>query len=165
MKKFIFIFILIVFFGILQSSVFFDVFKLIGAAKPDIILMLVVFVAYKKGSMEGQMVGFGAGLFVGIFSTALFGLNPFIYTLIGFLMGLVEKKIYADSFLTSIVLIFFATIIKGAIIGILALFYGEIAGYYISFLRNALLIELIINPLFAVPIFWTLKRFALPVLR
>jgi len=164
MRKNLIYIILIFFFGLLQSSFFFDVIRVAGV-KPDLLLILIAFVAYKRGSVDGQLVGFGSGMLQTVFSSALFGMYAFIFTVVGFVMGFVQKKIYSDSFITAIILVFLATLVKGAVWGILAIFFGEVSQGFVVYLKNGLLLELILNPVLAGPIFWFLNRFAVPVMR
>lgn len=156
--------ILIGFFGLVQGSFFFDELSIKGV-RPDLLLILITFIAFKKGSMEGQLAGFGAGFMQQIFSHGLFGVFSFVFTVVGFVMGQVQRKVYAENFITAIVLVFFATLVKGAALGILAIFFGEIASYYPSYLKNGLLLELVYNPVLAGPVFWLLGKFASPVMR
>lgn len=162
MKKVFFLIILIALFGILQATHFFDMFAILGV-KVDIVLILVTYIAFTQGSMKGQYVGFGSGLVQHLFSTSLFGMYCFAFTVVGFVMGMVQRKVYANNFITAMILVFFATIIKGAAIGFIAIFFADID--YANFIKNALLLELVLNPILAGFIFWLLNRFAAPVLK
>jgi len=162
-RNFFVLIILIAFLGLIQGSFFFDEIT-IRMARPDLLLILITFVAFKKGSMEGQFVGFGSGVMMETFSHGPFGAYCFVFTVVGFVMGLVQRKIYSENFVTAIILVFFATLVKGLTFGILALFVLDIARSYPAMLKNGLLLELIINPLLAGPVFWTLGRFASPVM-
>jgi len=152
--------LIIVMLGLVQSSFFFDAISINGVA-PDLLLIFIVFVGFKSGVMDGQTSGFAAGFMQQIFSTALFGLYAFSFTVVGFSIGMVQKKIYSDNFITAIFLVFFATLIKGLSIGFLAMFFGEVSDIFFHWIRNNLLIELIYNPLLAGPIFWLLNRMAI----
>lgn len=164
MRNSVIIVLLIVFFGLLQSTVFSDVLK-IDEVKPDLLLIVVAFVAFKRGGMAGQLAGFAAGMLQQFFSPILFGSYAFVFTVVGFLLGLSHHKVNAENFVTSAVLVFIATAIKGVALGILALLFVEIGDYYGSYLINGLLLELVINPILAGPLFWLMNRFAAPVLR
>lgn len=155
--------LLVALFGLLQGSFFFDVLRIEGV-KPDLPLILVTFVAFKAGSTEGELTGFASGLFQQFFSTALFGMYAFMYTVVGFVVGFVQKKVYAENFLTSMLLVLGATLVKGAALAFLALFFGEAAFEFGRYLKNAFLLELVYNAVLAAPVFWVLNRFTAPAL-
>ncbi len=152
--------LIIVLLGLIQNSFFFDSISINGVT-PDLIIIFVAFIGFKSGVMDGQTSGFFGGLFQQFFSTALFGLYVFVFTVVGFSIGMVQKKIYSNNFITAIFLVFFATLIKGLSIGFLAIFFGEVSDIFFHWVRNNLLIELIYNPLLAGPIFWLLNRMAI----
>lgn len=156
--------LLIVLFGLLQSTVFADILR-IDEVKPDLLLMVVAFVAFKRGGMAGQLSGFAAGMMQQFFSPALFGSYAFVFTIVGFSLGFVQHKVNAENFITSGVLVFVATLIKGLALGVLALLFSEVGDFYGSYLTSGLLLELVINPVLAGPLFWLLNRFAAPAMR
>ena len=164
MRNFFIYVILIGFLGLIQKSFFFDEIS-IGMARPDLLLILITYIAFKKGSMEGQFAGFGAGFMMQISSSAPFGAYCFVFTVVGFVMGLVQRKVYSENFITAIILVFAATLVKGLAFGFLALFAVDVAQSYPTMLKNGLLLELIINPLLAGPLFWVFGRFASPVMK
>jgi len=156
--------LLIVFFGLLQSTVFVDILR-IDEVKPDLLLIVIAFVAFKRGGMAGQLTGFAAGMLQHFFSPVLFGSYAFVFTVVGFVLGLTQHKVNAENFITSAVLVFIATIIKGLALGILALLFVEIGDFYPSNVSGGLLLELVINPILAGPLFWMMNRFAAPAMR
>ncbi len=164
MRNAVIIALLIVFFGLLQSTVFADILK-IDEVKPDLLLVVVAFVAFKRGGMAGQCAGFAAGMMQQFFSPALFGSYAFVFTVVGFALGFTQHKVNAENFVTSAVLVFIATVIKGIALGILALLFAEIGDFYGSYLTGGLLLELVINPVLAGPLFWMMNRFAAPAMR
>ena len=164
MRNAIVISLLLLFFGLLQSTVFIDVLR-IENVKPDMILIVVAFIAFKRGGMVGQLAGFGAGMLQQFLSPSLFGSYAFCFTVTGFVLGYVQHKVNAENFITAGVLAFAATLIKGLMLGFLALFFNEISDMYGSYVVNGLLLELVINPVLAGPMFWLMNRFAAPALR
>ena len=69
-----------VFLGLLQS---FQMIS-IGSVSPDFLLLLTIIYALSRGSFKGEILGFSMGLLLDLMSGALFGLNAFIFTLVGF---------------------------------------------------------------------------------
>jgi rod shape-determining protein MreD len=163
-KNTIVIAIMILFFGLLQSTVFVDVLS-IEEIKPDLLLIVIAFVAFKYGGMAGQLAGFAAGIFQEFFSPALLGSYAFVFTVVGYGISFVQHKMSVDNYITSALIVFIATIIKGLMFGFLALFFGEISVMYGSYIVSGFLLELVLNPLFAIPLFWFMNRFAAPTPR
>jgi len=164
MRSVIVIGILILFFGLLQSTVFIDILR-IEEVKPDLLLIVVSFLAFRYGAMIGQCSGFAAGMMQQIFSPALLGCYAFVFTVIGFTLSIARHKINADNFITSVLIVFLATLLKGLMLGFLALCFGELGDMYGSYIVNAFLLELVLNPILAGPLIWLLNRFAAPAMR
>jgi len=156
--------LLILFFGLLQSTVFIDILR-IEEVKPDLLLIVVTFFAFRYGAMVGQCAGFAAGMMQQFFSPALLGSYAFVFTVIGCILSFARHKISADNFITSAIIVFLATLLKGLMLGFLALLFGEIGDMYGSYIVNAFLLELVFNPILAGPLFWLLNRFAAPAMR
>ena len=102
----------------------------IWGVKPDLSLVILVFVATRRGSMVGQVGGFTAGLIDDLLSLAPIGFHACVRTVVGFLSGLLEGYILIDLFLVPIVLTIAGTILKGVIAAILRLLFTlEMADY------------------------------------
>jgi rod shape-determining protein MreD len=81
--------------------------------KPDLALILLVFVAVRRGSMSAQTSGFLAGLLEDILSLAPVGFNALLRTLLGFFYGLTAGSIFVDPALMPVLLVLVATVLKG----------------------------------------------------
>jgi len=79
----------------------------ICGAKPDILLSLVVFIGLFFGSGAGFEAGIAAGFGKDIFAFDYFGTNAFILGLVGIIVGAVNTKIFRESGLTRMLLVFF----------------------------------------------------------
>lgn len=79
---------------------FFPVF----GVKPDLLLILVVLNAFQKGYREGALAGFLGGLMVDLAVGSYIGMNALVLMATGYLVGLVESKLYKDSTVIIIVL-------------------------------------------------------------
>jgi len=75
---------------LLQTTVFswFDFY----GAKPDLILITVIFASFRKGALRGAMVGFWGGLAEDLASGGLLGINAFVKVLTGYILGSVRRK-------------------------------------------------------------------------
>jgi rod shape-determining protein MreD len=98
---------LLVVIFLLAAALFLQVtllnFIAIFGVKPDLVLMIIVFNAFLRGSGEGALVGFWGGLFVDLAAGSYIGLNALSYMAVGHLTGLTESKLYKDN---SIIIIF-----------------------------------------------------------
>ena len=93
MNKFLYKAGLIFFFSALQ-------FVFMTEIKPDFILVLTVYFAVRFGSNTGQLTGFFGGLLNEAASfSSLFGLNIFYKTIVGFVAGRLQRRIFQSHFL------------------------------------------------------------------
>jgi len=97
--------------AILQSTVLRWV--ALKGVKPDLALIVLVFVAVRRGSMAAQVSGFLAGLLEYVLSLAPLGFNALLRTVLGFFYGLTAGSIFVDPVLMPVLLILVATILKG----------------------------------------------------
>ena len=107
---------------LLQSTVL--GFVAIGGVKPDLSLILLIFIASRTGSMVGQVSGFAAGLLQDFFSYPPLGFYALIRTLIGALYGKLQGAFFIDSLFIPIVLALAATLIKGLLVWLMALVFS-----------------------------------------
>ena len=91
MLRGIIVLIQIVLCFLLQSSVF-SYFELAGVV-PDIALIFIVTVAYRKGQIPAMAVGLLLGLLYDVCFGDVIGISALLYLLIGFLAGF-SNKIY-----------------------------------------------------------------------
>ena len=107
---------------------------------PDLSLLAVVYRAFKSPGLQGQSVGFAAGLVEDGISLAPFGLNAFIKTAVSLLANLLSGKFYIDRILMPALFGLAATLAKAGYLAILAVFFaGSVVPY--DFLARALWIE------------------------
>jgi len=92
--------------------------------RPDLALIVLVFVALRRGSMTAQVSGFAAGIVEDLVSASPVGFHMLLRTLIGFLYGIFSGNVFVDPLLMPIVLSIAATIIKGIIAGLVSLLFG-----------------------------------------
>ncbi len=89
---------------------------------PDLGLIVLVFVAIRRGSMTAQLSGFVSGVVEDVLSLSPLGFHAFIRTVVGFLYGLTEGGIFVDPILMPVILIIIATIFKALISSLLVVF-------------------------------------------
>jgi rod shape-determining protein MreD len=94
--------------------------------------------------VPGQVLGFATGFVVDILSGGLLGLFAFTYTLIGYAIGLIGQRIFGKSALITITILFAVTIVKAAILSMLAAIFLR-PGYFGYFLKGKVFLEAVMN--------------------
>lgn len=121
--KLILLSLLILFLALLLQSTFFELLK-IHNIKPDLSLIVLIFIATRKGVMPGQVCGFFLGLLQAFFSGITTGFYAITKTIIGFIFGLTEGSISVSSFIIPFLLAGAATIMKGIINGLVHILFA-----------------------------------------
>ena len=85
----------------------------VRGVKPDLALIILVFISLRTGSMIGQLSGFTAGLIQDFLSFPPLGFHSLIRTVIGFVYGLFQGALYIDALFMPILFVFSATLLKG----------------------------------------------------
>ena len=86
---------------------------------PDLGLIILVFVAIRRGSMTAQLSGFATGVIEDVLSLSPLGFHAFIRTVVGFLYGLTVGSIFVDPIFMPVVLTIVATLFKALISSLL----------------------------------------------
>ena len=89
---------------------------------PDLGLIILVFVAIRRGSMTAQLSGFAAGVIEDLLSLSPLGFHALIRTVVGFLYGLTVGSIFVDPILMPVLLTIVATAFKALISSLLVSF-------------------------------------------
>lgn len=121
MKSFILgIFVLI---NLIFQETFFELIAIAGV-KPDLLLVLIVFSALLDGPITGLKMGLAIGLLQDMVTGKYFGLYALSGMAIGYLVGLVETRIFKENYLVPVVVLFIGTIFHE----FLYLLLGNLAG-------------------------------------
>jgi len=108
-----FFFILLSFIvSLLLETTLFNRLSVYGA-KPDFVLILIILIAVKKGSMPGQLYGFIGGLMQDCLSYGVLGVQAMVKTITGFVSGFLKNKLEENSPILIMTLVFLVTIISG----------------------------------------------------
>ena len=89
---------------------------------PDLLLILLVFLALRRGSMSGQIAGFAGGLLEDLVSLAPFGFHALVRTLVGYSSGMLHGLIRTSAVAVPL-LIFTASVVKGLASALLGLVF------------------------------------------
>jgi rod shape-determining protein MreD len=148
---------LLAFCQFLQSSSIFD-FIAISGIKPDIALIVLIFIAYNKGSAAGQTIGFFNGLIEDFLSLSSLGFYSLIRTTLGLIYGLFEGSFTIDPVIIPVIFTLIGTILK-------KIFEWVVSSIFSLTILNTILfdssfwIEILYNCILASFIFAFLKLF------
>jgi|GEM_PF-1538488 len=87
----------------------------VDGIKPDLVLILVVFISLRRGWFQGAMVGLASGLFIDLGTTMPLGTSALSKMLVAVFVGLIESKIFKEHRFTRIALCFIASLIDASI--------------------------------------------------
>ena len=126
--------------------------------KPDLALIVLIFFAYRRGSMEGQTAGFLTGMLEDLLSLSPLGFNALIKTVMGFLYGIASGSFYIDPIFIPMGLAVIATFVK-AVFSILFAAIFQLQSVGLVYIAGRLWIELGLNVILAPFIFAFLNLF------
>ena len=110
MKQRCLLFLMVIIALILQSTLL----ELVRFyVKPDLILIIVVFVALLRGSREGFLFGLAAGFLEDLLAGRYLGLFSLAMSLTGGAAGFLEDKVFKENLLVPIIVVFGATLLRG----------------------------------------------------
>lgn len=138
---------------ILQTTVLNNIaFK---GIKPDFAVIMIILISNNLGSIRGQLLGFFSGLVEDFLSLSPFGFSALIKSVLGYLGGTTEGKIFLDPIVVPIIFVFIGTIIKSFLAFLLILIFSpEKSGSVFSI---SLLIEISMNVIFTPFLYLILK--------
>ncbi|NLK51869.1 MAG: rod shape-determining protein MreD [Syntrophomonadaceae bacterium] len=148
MKRFGILTLLVIGSFLLQSTLL-DILPL--RIKPDLILILVIFFSLLNGRRHGLIMGVTAGLLQDLLRGRLLGMNLLALALTGWVVGLLEDKVYKENILVPILVVFLATLLHALAMVILS----AIAGLHLTLLTGLYIgvVEALYNT-FLVPLFY-----------
>ena len=129
----------------------------VAGVKPDIALVILIFIAQKKGSMVAQITGFFTGLLEDLLSLSPLGFHSLMKSVIGYVYGLFRGNIFMDPIITPVVLTVIGTIGKGLLAGIIGFIFIIPAATFRQFVGK-IWIEVLFNAVLA-PFLFALLRF------
>ena len=127
-------------------------------ALPDFFLILVVYIALYNGTVAGITAGFVSGLIFDFLSLAPMGLHSFIFTILGFLYGMLYQKYNIRRFFFPFILGLSATLFKMGILFLLKILFGQSIQVY-NVLALPFWIEVVENAFCAPLLFMALGLF------
>lgn len=101
----------ILFLSLTLETTLFDQLTFYGV-KPDLLLILILFYALFRGSVSGAKIGFFYGLAEDLLLGRFVGLNAATKMLIGYLVGLGERRFFKDNLILPVLLVFGGTLLS-----------------------------------------------------
>ena len=130
----------------------------IRGVRPDLALIVLIFVSMRRGPMVGQVSGFATVFLEDLMNVSPLGFHSLLRTVIGYVYGLLSGNVFIDPFLMPIILTVIATILKGILAGIVSAIFGLAASGFITF-TGRLWIEVGYNGVIAPFLFALLNLF------
>jgi len=125
-------------------------------AKPDLPLIVLVWLAYRDGPVLGSSLGFISGLMDDVLSSAPLGFGAFVKTAVAWISSLLHGAMHLDHFLMPLLLGATMTVAKAlASLLLTILFRGNLESY--DFLSRIFWIEVGYNALVAPAVFFALE--------
>lgn len=100
---------LIVIFNLILQSTVLQWVKIYGVV-PNTALILVICLAIYSGKNKGATIGFFVGILNDIIFGRILGLSALVYMIIGYLVGLMDQKIFKENLIIPFILTAFATV-------------------------------------------------------
>ena len=123
----------------------------------DLFLILTVAVAVGRGSMEGALFGFFAGLMADIAFFSPLGVRALIYVLVGYFVGMVVLRLGTVSAWGMLLLAGGSSFAAQFVFGLFQYVTGPKAGF-ITMVGTQMLPEAVLDALVAVPVYVLLLR-------
>jgi rod shape-determining protein MreD len=105
---------------------------------PNILLIVVVTMAFVTGSNEGAAVGFAAGLAYDLIGTSAVGPMVLTFTLVGFAAGLLQEHIFAAGWILPVTVLAGASLLAESLYFLILVFLGERVSFGMAFLTKVL---------------------------
>lgn len=140
---------------ILQSTVF-QWFEIYGVA-PNTALILIISFSIYLGKNKGATLGFFVGLLQDIILGRIIGLNALVFMVIGYIVGLMDQKIFKENLLIPFILAAVGTLFY-EIINLLLIF---LLGYKIELfdiIKKMLFIEVLYNSILSPFIYFYVSK-------
>jgi rod shape-determining protein MreD len=139
---------------LVQSHPSFDVLRIAGV-KPDLLFIVIVYLAYTYGSFYGEIVGFISGLLQDSVSNSLLGLLTFPKVALGLLVGMFGRSVIKDNIISITLLVFGASLVKNIVTLMLYYIFHQ---SNVSAVIGVILPESFYNAILAPPLFFVFDK-------
>lgn len=108
--------------GVLLETTVLHVLPL-GPIRPDLIVILCVYLALHEHTVAGALGAFLLGYFADNFSGSVLGLQAFSMSLIFVLVYLLARQLWMDNVVANVAVVFVASLLKSLAVALLLAFY------------------------------------------
>jgi len=139
--------------NLLVQQTLFDKISILGV-KPDLLLVLIIFTALLEGPVTGLKLGLAIGLLQDLATGKFIGLYLLSGGITGYLVGLVETRIFKENYLVPMVVLLGGTVFHQGLYLFLRSLIGYPAGWIDAWLGVILPLALyhaLIGPFLYVP--------------
>lgn len=105
---------------------------------PNLLLLVVVTLAFFEGPVAGSVSGFVAGLLLDLLGTAVVGPWALVLTLVGYTAGLLGAHMFAEGWLLPVTVVFVASLLAEVCYGLLLGVMGAGGPFLLTLTRIAL---------------------------
>ncbi len=109
----------------------------IGSIQPDLVLLVLFYIALREGSYGATIAGFCTGLIQDVYSPETLGLNALCKSLVGFGLGYCRRGIFVES-LTARAFILFMAVLAHDMIRFLVSLWPEVGRAFGSLMSSGL---------------------------
>jgi len=106
-----------------------------GGAKPDLMLLLVLYYAFSEGPTRAMGIGFLGGFLQDVFSAGPLGLHIFCKVLIGYAVGVIGTRLVTEHPIVMTIIVFLSTIFEVALVVLLSFLYSDHVSVKFMFLH------------------------------
>jgi len=121
MKKLRLFFLAFILLALILQTTVVDFFR-VYSIKPDLVLLVVIFLGFMYGKRDGMLAGFLGGLFSDLAAGSYIGLNIVSYLAAGYLAGMGENNFYKDNVFVASVICVIGTLLSQLVYYLLLLF-------------------------------------------
>jgi rod shape-determining protein MreD len=83
--------------------------------RPDLVLLVLVFVGIQEGQVLATLMGFASGLMLDVYDPQALGVNSLANAVVGFLVGATRVQVVAEEIRVQAVIFFFASLARDTI--------------------------------------------------
>jgi rod shape-determining protein MreD len=123
----------------------------------DLFLILTVVIAIGRGSMEGALFGFFAGLFAGVAFFQPLGIHSFIYVLVGYFVGMFVGRLGTVTPWAVFLLAGISSFASQFVFGLFQYTMGP-RGSFFTMVATQMIPQMVLDALVTVPVFMLLVR-------
>lgn len=152
----IFILVLLMLVNFFLQSSFLPYFSIFDVV-PNTSIILIICIALFKGKTYGSIFGLFIGLLQDIVFSPIIGINAFIYFFLGYLLGIIENNLVKGNLFIPIIFSTLGVIYYNFLYYVFTYFLSQ-GIPFLSFARNALLIEIVYTIVLSIPIYMLFSK-------